>query len=102
MSDAQREAQVVKTERIPNELIAPGMMLHGWCAQARREQGNMAALQQGPAGIWNAMVVSNTLDIDPLDRNTRVHRFTVLFTNGGQMLLQSFLRNEGGKSAVVL
>jgi hypothetical protein len=88
-------------ERVPNELITPGMTLYGWCEEARREQGNMAALQHGPEGVWHAMVVSNTLDVDPLDRNTRVHRITVLFTNGPQMLLRSVLYAEGGYSTVV-
>lgn len=92
----------MRVERVPNELIAPGMMLYGWDASARKTQGNLADLQHGPSGIWSAMVISNTLDVDPLDRNTRVHRFTVLFTNGPLTLLRSMLYHEGGKCSVLL
>lgn len=92
----------MKIESIPNEKIVPGMTLYGWCESARRAQGNMADLQQGPSGIWHAMVVSNTLHADPLNHNARVHLFTVLFTNGSHTCLQSFFRNEGGNSSVIM
>lgn len=88
-------------ERMPNSDIAPGMMLYGWSAEARREQGNLADLQRGPRGIWDAMVVSNTFDVDPLDHDTQVHRIMVLFTNGSNMRLSALLLAWGGKSRVI-
>ena len=78
------------------------MMMNDWTEEARKRQGLYAWLQDGPDGIWSAMVISNVKGPAPHDPDVVVHKITVLFSNSGKVTVQTLIRLQTARPIVII